>query len=221
VASPSRSRHAISICGAWRPVAALGVAIPQVTLLLYGLAALATAGAVTTAGSGFVGLIVPHALRSFGNDPPLPTPHSPAVPLALARAKRCRTDPVAGRGYRGVSRSSLPRLAGPSSMTGTTSCVSCRGLPLRARAHVVQRTRPEIRAGECWAMSDRMALARQHCSPHSPGCFRRRGRVEDMPANRSRAPATRAGASCGFLPQDNVDFPATVLKRCWSADILI
>jgi len=50
--------------------AALGVAVPQVTLLLYGLAALATAGAVTTAGSvGFVGLIVPHALRLLlGND---------------------------------------------------------------------------------------------------------------------------------------------------------
>ncbi len=48
----------------------LGVAVPRVTLALYALAALATAAAVTTAGSvGFVGLVVPHALRLvIGND---------------------------------------------------------------------------------------------------------------------------------------------------------
>jgi iron complex transport system permease protein len=48
----------------------LGVAVPRVTLALYALAAFATAVAVTTAGSvGFVGLIVPHALRlRLGND---------------------------------------------------------------------------------------------------------------------------------------------------------
>ena len=50
--------------------AALGVAIGRTTLLLCVLAALATAAAVTTAGSvGFVGLVVPHALRLvIGND---------------------------------------------------------------------------------------------------------------------------------------------------------
>ena len=49
---------------------ALGVAVPRVTLALHAAAALATAAAVTTAGSvGFVGLIVPHALRiAIGND---------------------------------------------------------------------------------------------------------------------------------------------------------
>ena len=48
----------------------LGVAVPRVTQALYVLAAFATAIAVTTAGSvGFVGLIVPHALRlCIGND---------------------------------------------------------------------------------------------------------------------------------------------------------
>jgi iron complex transport system permease protein len=48
----------------------VGVAVPRVTLALYALAALATAVAVTTAGSvGFVGLIVPHAMRlALGND---------------------------------------------------------------------------------------------------------------------------------------------------------
>jgi iron complex transport system permease protein len=57
---------------------ALGVAVPQVTLLLYALAALATASAVTTAGSiGFVGLVVPHALRLvLGNDQRLLLPAS-------------------------------------------------------------------------------------------------------------------------------------------------
>ena len=65
--------------------AALGVAVPQVTLLLYGLAALATAGAVTTAGSvGFVGLIVPHALRLLlGNDQRLLLPASALAGGAL------------------------------------------------------------------------------------------------------------------------------------------
>ena len=49
---------------------AVGVAVPRVTLVLYALAALATAIAVTTAGSvGFIGLVVPHALRLVvGND---------------------------------------------------------------------------------------------------------------------------------------------------------
>jgi iron complex transport system permease protein len=49
---------------------ALGVAVPRATLVLHALAALATAAAVTTAGTvGFVGLIVPHALRLLiGND---------------------------------------------------------------------------------------------------------------------------------------------------------
>jgi iron complex transport system permease protein len=50
--------------------ATVGVAVPRVTFALHALAALATAVAVTTAGSvGFVGLVVPHALRlAIGND---------------------------------------------------------------------------------------------------------------------------------------------------------
>jgi iron complex transport system permease protein len=50
--------------------AALGVAVARTTFALSALAALATAAAVTTAGSvGFVGLVVPHALRLvIGND---------------------------------------------------------------------------------------------------------------------------------------------------------
>ncbi len=48
----------------------LGVAVARVTLVLHALAATATAAAVTTAGTvGFVGLVVPHALRLvLGND---------------------------------------------------------------------------------------------------------------------------------------------------------
>ncbi len=58
--------------------AALGVSVPRVTFLLYALAALTTAAAVTTAGSvGFVGLVVPHALRLvLGNDQRLLLPAS-------------------------------------------------------------------------------------------------------------------------------------------------
>ena len=65
--------------------AALGVAVPRVTLALHALAALATAAAVTTAGSvGFVGLIVPHALRlAFGNDQRLLLPASALAGGAL------------------------------------------------------------------------------------------------------------------------------------------
>lgn len=50
--------------------AALGVAVARTTIALCALAAFATAAAVTTAGSvGFVGLVVPHALRLvIGND---------------------------------------------------------------------------------------------------------------------------------------------------------
>ncbi|MDP2194840.1 MAG: iron ABC transporter permease [Rhodocyclaceae bacterium] len=53
---------------------ALGVAVPALRRLIYFVAALATAAAVTTAGSiGFVGLIVPHLARlaigsNMGND---------------------------------------------------------------------------------------------------------------------------------------------------------
>lgn len=48
----------------------LGVSVPSVTFVLHLMAAAATATAVTAAGSiGFVGLIVPHALRLvLGND---------------------------------------------------------------------------------------------------------------------------------------------------------
>jgi len=58
--------------------AALGVAVARLSLALYALAALATAAAVTTAGSiGFVGLVVPHALRFvLGNDQRLLLPAS-------------------------------------------------------------------------------------------------------------------------------------------------
>ncbi|MCX8098570.1 MAG: iron ABC transporter permease [Casimicrobiaceae bacterium] len=54
--------------------AALGVVVPAVRRLVYFVASLATAGAVTSAGSiGFVGLIVPHLMRlaigpKMGND---------------------------------------------------------------------------------------------------------------------------------------------------------
>ncbi len=49
---------------------ALGVAVPVLRRIVYVVASLATAGAVTTAGSiGFVGLIVPHLVRlGVGND---------------------------------------------------------------------------------------------------------------------------------------------------------
>ena len=64
---------------------ALGVAVERTTLALCALAALATAAAVTTAGSvGFVGLVVPHALRLvIGNDQRLLLPASALAGGAL------------------------------------------------------------------------------------------------------------------------------------------
>ena len=64
---------------------ALGVAVPRTTLLLHATAALAAAAAVTTAGTvGFVGLIVPHALRLFlGNDQRILVPASALAGGAL------------------------------------------------------------------------------------------------------------------------------------------
>ena len=49
---------------------ALGISVPRATLALHATAALATAVAVSVAGAvGFVGLVVPHALRlAIGND---------------------------------------------------------------------------------------------------------------------------------------------------------
>jgi iron complex transport system permease protein len=57
---------------------ALGVAVPLVRRIVYVAASLATAAAVTTAGSiGFVGLIVPHLVRlAVGNDQRLLLPAS-------------------------------------------------------------------------------------------------------------------------------------------------
>lgn len=57
---------------------ALGVAVPNLTRLIYLLAALATASAVTLAGAvGFVGLVVPHLVRlTAGNDQRLLLPAS-------------------------------------------------------------------------------------------------------------------------------------------------
>ena len=65
--------------------AALGVQVPRVSLALHVLAALATAAAVTTAGSiGFIGLIVPHAMRlAIGNDQRLLLPASALAGGAL------------------------------------------------------------------------------------------------------------------------------------------
>ncbi len=67
----------------------VGVAVPRVTLALYALAALATAVAVTTAGSvGFIGLVVPHALRLVvGNDQRLLLPGSRAGRRRAARVR--------------------------------------------------------------------------------------------------------------------------------------
>jgi iron complex transport system permease protein len=57
---------------------ALGVNAGQLRLRIYLVASLATAAAVTTAGTiGFVGLVVPHALRlAFGNDQRMLVPAS-------------------------------------------------------------------------------------------------------------------------------------------------
>jgi len=57
---------------------ALGVAVPRLTRLIYFLAAIATAVAVSQAGAiGFVGLIVPHLVRlAAGNDQRLLLPAS-------------------------------------------------------------------------------------------------------------------------------------------------
>jgi len=57
---------------------ALGVAVPTLRRVVYATASLATAAAVTTAGSiGFIGLIVPHLVRlAIGNDQRLLLPAS-------------------------------------------------------------------------------------------------------------------------------------------------
>jgi iron complex transport system permease protein len=77
-ASLAMARDLNALARGQADAAALGVHVPRVSIALYALAALATAAAVTTAGSvGFVGLIVPHALRlALGNDQRLLLPAS-------------------------------------------------------------------------------------------------------------------------------------------------
>lgn len=64
---------------------ALGVSVSAVQLAIYGLASLATATAVTVAGSvGFVGLVVPHMIRlAAGNDQRLLLPAAALLGGAL------------------------------------------------------------------------------------------------------------------------------------------
>jgi iron complex transport system permease protein len=58
---------------------ALGVATGTLSLIIYALASLLTASAVTLAGSvGFVGLIVPHLIRMLGT-----TDHRVLLPCAV------------------------------------------------------------------------------------------------------------------------------------------
>jgi iron complex transport system permease protein len=70
VAALALARDLNAMAGSGPAAATLGVDLPKVSLALYALASLATAAAVTSAGNvGFVGLIVPHALRlAIGND---------------------------------------------------------------------------------------------------------------------------------------------------------
>jgi iron complex transport system permease protein len=70
VAALALARDLNAMAGSGATAATLGVEVARVSLALYVLASLATAAAVTTAGAvGFVGLVVPHALRlAVGND---------------------------------------------------------------------------------------------------------------------------------------------------------
>jgi iron complex transport system permease protein len=70
VAAMALARDLNAMAGTGAAAATLGVDVARVSLALYVIASLATAAAVTTAGAvGFVGLVVPHALRLvLGND---------------------------------------------------------------------------------------------------------------------------------------------------------
>ena len=70
VAALAMARDLNALARGGLDAAALGVNVPRISLALYVLAAFATAAAVTSAGNvGFVGLIVPHAMRlALGND---------------------------------------------------------------------------------------------------------------------------------------------------------
>jgi iron complex transport system permease protein len=70
VAALALARDLNALARGAHDAAALGVDVRTTAFALYALSALATAAAVTTAGSiGFVGLIVPHAMRlALGND---------------------------------------------------------------------------------------------------------------------------------------------------------
>ena len=105
--------------------AALGVS-RHLPWLIFALAALLTAVAVTTAGAiGFVGLIVPHAVRLvLGNDQRIVLPASVLAGGALAAGRRhagaaaCGTGTAAGRrDYRADRRAAFSCAAAARSMS--------------------------------------------------------------------------------------------------------
>ena len=127
--------------------AALGVSITRLPWLIFALAALLTAVAVTTAGAiGFVGLIVPHAVRLvIGNDQRVaaaglgPCRRRDAALRRHAGAPTRRAGTAAGRrGHRADRRAGVPDPAAARAMS-ETALLFVRGLTVRIAALTVCR----------------------------------------------------------------------------------
>ena len=187
--------------------------------------ALATAVAVTTAGSvGFVGLVVPHALRlALGNDQRLLLPASALAGGALltladtlARTIAAPAQLPVGVHDRADRRAGVPvaaGTAGPVAMSAPPR-LACRGLAVAiAGRTLAAKLDLDVHAGEIWAIvgpngagkTTLMAtLAGLRPAGRGPHRLRRRRRSARC---RHRERALRRG----YLPQDSVDFfPATV-----------
>ena len=207
---------------------ALGVAVPRATLALHAVAALATAAAVTTAGTvGFVGLIVPHALRlAIGNDQRVLLP---AAALAggtllvladtLARSIAAPVQLPVGviTALIGVP-AFLYLLARTRRRANERRRVaSCVPRP-RGRhrgPHAVRRTSISTCApASAGRSSGRTARERRRWSQCSRDCGRRRpGRLRTTALRLTTLSPRERALKRGWLPQDSVDFfPASVLE---------
>ena len=193
----------------------LGVPVTRVRRMLFVIASVATALAVTTAGTiGFVGLIVPHALRlAIGNDQRVLLPASALAGgtlLVLADTlARTVIAPAAASGRRdhgGARRAGVHRVVAAPGRTVRDSDAALLevdalrvGVGGRTLIDAVSFAVRPATSGACWAPT---APARRCCCTRWPGCDRRTAGAIALAA-RPVAHWRLADAARvrGFLPQ--------------------
>jgi ABC-type multidrug transport system fused ATPase/permease subunit len=189
--------------------ASLGVSVRGTSLALHALAAFATAVAVTQAGSvGFVGLVVPHAVRLvIGNDQRWLMPAAALAGGALLTladtAARTLFAPGAAPGRRayGHHRRAVVPVASAShcAMTSAPPILSCRDLALAVPGRTLcSDVAFDVRAGECWIVAGRNGAGKTTLLQTLAGLRRRRPALSCLRVVRLPS-ARRVGARSGSV----------------------